>query len=68
MIRYVMLAGVGIVFIVMGCFGREFFYAKGIHGISSNKRAPTWIGRTLFVLGGIAILAVSVGHILFAPE
>ena len=47
----------GIGLILYGCFGRNFEYATGIIFTSSpSRKAPTWLGRTMFIAVGALIL------------
>lgn len=51
--------------ILYGCFGKDFEYATGIVYTSSpNKKAPTWLGRTMFIAVGLLILLPETLHLL----
>jgi len=55
------LALIGIAFIFMGILGREFYWARSLEGIfPSDRRAPTWAGRLLFLILGVLALIISI--------
>jgi FtsH-binding integral membrane protein len=46
----------GLTFVVIGFLNTKLFYSRGLYGIS-NKRAPTWAGRLMFIgVGGLVVL------------
>jgi hypothetical protein len=46
---------VGLISVGVGMFGRKFYY--GDESSTSNKVAPTWLGRVMFIgIGSIFIL------------
>jgi len=53
----------GLAAIAFGCFAKTFFWAKGFHGSLSDKRAPTWLGRTLFIFIGAVFLIFGFYHL-----
>lgn len=66
MIRYIAYGLVGCVFIILGCVVERFYFAKSLQAAVLSKRlAPTWLGRTLFLVIGLALVIVSVAHLFF---
>jgi hypothetical protein len=66
MIKDLALIIVGCVAIAIGCVGRNFYYAKSLQAaVASNKPAPTWLGRTLFLILGVLLVGISLRHLLF---
>jgi hypothetical protein len=66
MIKDIVVAAVGCIAIVIGCVGKNFYYVKGRQAaVASNKSAPTWLGRTMFLVLGILLVAFSLRHLLF---
>jgi len=65
MIKYIVLLAVGVGAVIIGSVGKKFYYAKGFIGVFlSEKLAPTWLGRSLFLLFGITLVVVSLSHLL----
>jgi hypothetical protein len=65
MIRDIVFGVLGCVFIVMGCVIDRFYFAKSLQAaVLSNRIAPTWLGRTLFLIFGLIMVIVSVRHLL----
>lgn len=56
---------VGVIAIVIGCIGKTFYYAKGLNASLSNKRAPAWQGRAMFIGVGILFLAIELERLFF---
>jgi hypothetical protein len=55
--------------ILIGCFGNEFFYAKGVSSVSaSNKRAPAAIGRIIFISVGAIGLIIEITKLFSADN
>lgn len=51
------IIAMGIGLILYGCFGKNFFYAKGtVPGQTSNKPMPIWLGKTVAITIGLLIL------------
>ena len=60
---------VGVISIVIGCAGKTFYYAKGLNFASvSDKRAPTWLGRAMFIGIGILFLAIELERLFFVSH
>jgi hypothetical protein len=50
--------------IVIGCFGKNFFYAKSVVTWSvSDKKAPLWLGRLFFIGIGVLLLIPELIHL-----
>jgi hypothetical protein len=49
--------------ILIGCFGETFNYATGLIWSASGKRAPTWLGRVMFIGVGVLILVPELIHL-----
>jgi hypothetical protein len=49
--------------ILIGCFGKIFNYATGPTWSASGKRAPTWLGRAMFIGVGFLILVPELVHL-----
>ena len=58
------VSGVGA--LLMAVFGDKFYWARGLYGNFSDKRAPTWVGRLLFSLIGSAFIIFGLHHLYFA--
>jgi len=56
------LAGLGMV--IAGYLTQNFYWARGFNG-ASNKRAPTWAGRLLYVVIGVLFMVFGFSHLLF---
>ena len=57
---------VGVVTLLIGCTGKAFFYARSLNFVSlSDKRAPTWQGRLMFICVGLVILAIEIKRLAF---
>ena len=57
---------VGVIAIVIGCVGKTFYYAKSLKFVSlSDKRAPTWQGRAMFLGVGVLFLIIELKHLFF---
>jgi hypothetical protein len=64
MIKDIVLAGC--VAIVIGCVGKNFYYAKSLQAaVASKKPAPTWAGRTMFWVFGVLLIVISLKHLMF---
>lgn len=52
--------------ITIGCVRRTFYQATGtIYTSRSSKRAPTWLGRSMFIGVGLLILIPEIVHLFF---
>ncbi len=51
----------GLVVIVIGCTTKTFYYLKG-RG-SSDKPAPIWLGRLIFIVVGSMFVLFGLGHL-----
>ena len=68
MIKDLAAIAAGTAFIVMGFAIKKFYYSKSLHGaLLSDKVAPTWLGRALFLLIGLGMVAIGVRDLLRAP-
>jgi hypothetical protein len=61
----VLIAGIGA--IIIGCYGKTFYYAKSRHasGGASDKKAPTWLGRLMFIGIGFLFLIFELKRAFF---
>jgi hypothetical protein len=65
-IQNTFIALLGLLFVLMGIFGREFYWAKSLDAIfPSDKRAPTWAGRFVFLFLGIMALIYSIKQMIW---
>ena len=57
----VAVATLGLVLIVVGCATKTFYYLKG-RG-ASDKPAPLWLGRLVFIAVGSIFVLFDLGHL-----
>gem|GEM_PF-5159183 len=50
--------------VIAGYLTQNFYWARGFNG-ASNKRAPTWAGRLLYVVIGVLFMVFGFSHLLF---
>jgi hypothetical protein len=64
MLKNIVLTVIGFVAIVIGCVGKNFYYAKSLQAaVASDKPAPIWLGRALFLLFGTILVVVGLKHL-----
>jgi len=64
MVEHICLFVIGIAFTLVGCFAKNFTYAKSLQSaVGSNRRAPTWLGRILFLTFGLSLLTISIWYL-----
>jgi len=62
--KYIVFVLMGLISILIGCFNDNFYYAKSLQGaVLSDKPAPLWLGRALFILVGIALTLYGIKHL-----
>jgi hypothetical protein len=54
---------VGVCAIIAGSIGNNFYYSKGLFA-ASDKRAPSWFGRMVFIGVGTLMILVGVIHLV----
>ena len=55
----------GTVFIILGILGNEFYYASGLYGDATKKRAPVWAGRLMFIGVGVLFILFSLKNLYY---
>jgi len=55
---------VGIVAIVLGIFGKDFYAADPLSGTGFKQRSSTWSGRLVFIVVGVAFVATGIQLLL----
>ena len=54
----------GLAVVILGGFTQKFYYARGLYGLS-NKRAPLWAGRLIFIGVGALFMVIGFAHLFF---
>jgi hypothetical protein len=62
--KAVIISIVGFIAVVIGTLGNKFYYARGLYGIS-NKVAPLWFGRLMFIGVGTIFIITGMYYLLF---
>ena len=55
---------VGLVAVAIGMLGNKFHYTKGLYAVS-NKVAPLWFGRLMFIGIGTIFIVTGMHYLLF---
>ena len=55
---------VGFVAVAIGTLGNKFYYTKGLY-VTSNKVAPLWFGRLMFIGIGTIFIVTGMHYLLF---
>ena len=55
---------VGVAFIILAFTVKQFYYARGVFGVTSGRPAPRLFGRVLFSVVGAGFLLVAITYLL----
>jgi hypothetical protein len=66
MLKGLLFVVVGLISILIGCFNKKFYYAKSLQAaVISDKPAPLWFGRGMFLLVGAVFVLFGLRQLLF---